>query len=142
MDISKINIVKAATDGIDVDIVNPATGKKTDLKIRVVGAMNAVYKDEVFILRAEIEDFKEQNKLPADATNKQKAEFDIKIGKFDDNLTAKFLAKYTLGWEGMEEDGKPVTFSKQEAERIYAEYPIILSQVQRAMTDLANFMKA
>jgi hypothetical protein len=142
MDISKINIVKAATDGIDVDIINPATGKKTDLKIRVIGAMNAAYKDEIFLLRAEIEDFKEQNKLPADVTNKQKAEFDIKVDKFDDDLTAKFLAKYTIGWEGMEENGNPIPFSKEEAQRVYAEYPIILNQIQRAMTDLANFMKA
>lgn len=142
MDISKINIVKAATDGIDVDIVNPSTNEKTDLKIRVTGAMSTAYKDDIFILQAEIEDFKDSNKVADDATKKQQAEYQLKVEKFDDALTAKFLAKYTIGWEGLEENGKTVKFSKEEAERIYLEYPIISSQIQRAMTDISNFIKA
>lgn len=142
MDISKINIIKAATDGLDVEIVNPATGDKTDLIIKVTGAMSTNYKDDMVLLLAEIEDFKEQNKLPDNATRKQKAELDIKFNKFDEEITAKFLAKYTIGWSGMEENGKKVAFSKEEAERIYLEYPIIRGQIQRAMMDISNFIKA
>jgi hypothetical protein len=142
MDISKINIVKAATDGIDVDIINPATNESLGLKIRVIGAMSANYKDEMFLLLAEVEDYQETNKVSDPATKKQKAEAQIKADKFDTELTAKFLAKYTIGWQEMEENGKPVPFSTAEAERIYLEYPIIRGQVQRAMMDISNFIKA
>lgn len=142
MDISKINIIKAANEGIDVDIVNPATGEKTDLKIKVTGAMSTAYKDDMILLLADIEDFKEQNKPDDKASRKVKAEYEIKLNKFDDELTAKFLAKYTIDWSGMEENGKPVKFSTKEAERIYYEYPIIRGQVQKAMMDISNFIKA
>ena len=142
MDISKINIVKAATEGIDVDIVNPATNESLGLKIRVTGAMSTNYKDDMFLLLAEVEDYQEANKVDETATKKQKAAAQIKADKFDSELTAKFLAKYTIGWQDMEENGKPVPFSTAEAERIYLEYPIIRSQVQRAMMDISNFIKA
>lgn len=141
MDISKINIIKTATEGIDVEIVNPANGEKTDLKIKVTGAMSTAYKDDMVLLLAEIEDYKEQNKVDEKATRKQKAENEIKLNKFDDEITANFLAKYTIGWSGMEENGKPIEFSIKQAERIYLEYPIIRSQVQRAMMDISNFIK-
>lgn len=142
MDISKINIVKAATDGIDVDIINPATNEPLGLKIRVTGAMSTNYKDEMFLLLAEVEDYQEANKVSDTATKKEKAAAQIKADKFDNELTAKFLAKYTIGWQDMEENGKPVPFSTAEAERIYLEYPIIRGQVQRAMMDISNFIKA
>lgn len=142
MDISKINIVKAATDGIDVDIINPATNEPLGLKIRVIGAMSANCKDDMFLSLAEVEDYKEANKLADNATKKEKAAAQIKADKFDSEVTAKFLAKYTIGWQEMEENGKPVPFSTAEAERIYLEYPIIRGQVQRAMMDISNFIKA
>lgn len=142
MDISKINIIKAANEGIEVDIVNPATSEKTDLKIKVTGAMGTNYKDDFILLLAEIEDFKEHNKPDEKSTRKIKAEYEIKLNKFDDELTAKFLAKYTIGWQGMEENGNSLEFSVKEAERIYFEYPIIRGQIQKAMTNIANFIKA
>ncbi len=142
MDISKLNIVKASEEGIDVEITNPIDDKPIGLKIRVVGAMSNNYRDDMVLLLAEIEDFKEQNKLPDNATKRQKAEMQLKIEKFDDELTSKFLAKYTIGWEGMEENGKEIKFSQSEAERIYREYTLIRGQVQKGMMDISNFIKA
>lgn len=142
MDISKLNIVKACNDGVDVEILNPLNNDPTGLKIRVIGAMSNNYRDDMVILLAEIEDFKEQNKLPDDATKRKVAEFQLKVEKFDDELTAKFLAKYTIGWEGMEENGKEVKFSEAEAERIYREYNLIRNQVQKEMMNISNFIKA
>lgn len=142
MDISKLNIAKASADGIDIEITNPMDDKPIGLTIKVVGAMSSNYRDDMVLLLAEIEDFKEQNKLPDNATKRQKAEMQLKVEKFDDELTAKFLAKYTIGWQGMEENGKEVKFSQAEAERIYSEYTLIRGQVQKGMMDISNFIKA
>lgn len=141
MDISKLNIVKACNDGVDVEILNPLNNEPTGLKIRVIGAMSNNYRDDMVLLLAEIEDFKEQNKLPENATKRQIAEFQLKVEKFDDDLTAKFLAKYTIGWEGMEENGKEIKFSQDEAKRIYIEYNLIRNQIQKEMMNISNFIK-
>jgi hypothetical protein len=55
--------------------------------------------------------------------------------------TASFLAKYTVGWTNIDEDGKPVEFSEKEAARIYLKYPVIRGQVLSASMDVRNFIK-
>lgn len=54
---------------------------------------------------------------------------------------AAFLAKYSVGWENMEENGAAVKFSQAAAERIYAAYPVIRGQVLSAAMDVRNFIK-
>ena len=142
MDISKIDVVGASNNGVTVDIINPSTNEALGLSIVVVGAMSTNYKDDMAMLYAELEDYTEQNKVADDASRKDKAKANIKINKYDEELTAKFLAKYTKSWYGMVENGKEIPFSEKEAERIYLEYPIIRGQVQKAMLDISNFFKA
>ena len=55
--------------------------------------------------------------------------------------TADLLAKYTIGWEGLEENGNKVEFSVKEAKRIYKNFPIIRGQVLTASMDVRNFIK-
>ena len=55
--------------------------------------------------------------------------------------TAAMLARYTIGWEGAEENGKPLKFSEKTAERIYLKFPIIRAQVLTAAMDVRNFIK-
>jgi len=55
--------------------------------------------------------------------------------------TADLLAKYTIGWEGLEENGNTVEFSVKEAKRIYKNFPIIRGQVLTAAMDVRNFIK-
>lgn len=142
MDISKLDIVGASNNGFDIDILHPLNGEPTGLKIRVVGAMSTNYKDDMALLFAELEEFTEANKVDEKASKKEQVKAKLKIEKFDDQLTAKFLAKYTKGWEGMQENGKDIEFSESEAERIYLNYPIIKGQVQKGMMTVANFIKA
>jgi hypothetical protein len=65
---------------------------------------------------------------------------DESIKADDAKKTASFLAKFTKGWENIEENGKPVNFSIKEAERVYLDYPIIRSQVLSAAMDVKNFI--
>lgn len=53
--------------------------------------------------------------------------------------TAEFLAEFTIGFENIEENGKNINFSKEEASRIYRDYPIIRGQVMAAAMDVRNF---
>jgi glycerol-3-phosphate dehydrogenase len=55
--------------------------------------------------------------------------------------TCAVLAKYTIGWENLEVDGKSIEFSAKEAERIYSAYPLIRGQVFKAALDVKNFIR-
>lgn len=56
-------------------------------------------------------------------------------------LTASLLAKYTIEWSGLEENGEPLKFSLANAERIYLDYPIIRGQILAAAMNVRNFIK-
>ena len=61
--------------------------------------------------------------------------------KADDvEKTADFLARFTIGFENVEENGKHVKFSEKEAARIYKDYPVIRGQVMAAAIDIRNFI--
>lgn len=55
--------------------------------------------------------------------------------------TAAFLAKFTIAWENLEENGKPLTFTVENVERVYRDFPIIRSQVLLAAMNVRNFIK-
>ena len=59
----------------------------------------------------------------------------------DAETTAALLAKYTISWSGLEENGCPVEFSEANAQRIYRDFPIIRGQVLTAAMDVRNFIK-
>lgn len=61
--------------------------------------------------------------------------------KADDiEKTAEFLARFTVGWENIEEKGRSIKFSEKEATRVYRDYPLIRSQVMTAAMDIRNFI--
>ena len=53
---------------------------------------------------------------------------------------ADLLAEVTLGWT-MNEGGVYLTFSRQEALRVYRKYTLIRTQVFNAALDVANFVR-
>ena len=58
-----------------------------------------------------------------------------------DEKTAAVLARFTMGWEGIEENSAPLSFSVDTAERVYKQYPIIRGQVLNAAMDIRNFIR-
>lgn len=142
MDIRVLDIIGTATKGYELEVINPVSGNPLGLKITVVGAMTPAYKDDMQILMADIEDYRDSLKIDDAKSKTAKAELQNKLSKYDDQKTAEFLARYTKSWDGMIEDGKPVEFNQVNASRVYLEYPVIRGQVQKAMTSLANFIKA
>lgn len=56
-----------------------------------------------------------------------------------DNGDVAFMAELTKGWEGIERDGKPVEFSKDEAVKVYTQAPIIHKQLDAFVGDIKHF---
>lgn len=54
--------------------------------------------------------------------------------------TVKLLARVTVGWSGLKEDGEELEFSIANAERLYTDYPWIKEQVDEFVQERSNFL--
>lgn len=53
---------------------------------------------------------------------------------------AYYLAKATLGWSGLTNDGKAVKFIREKADQLYRAAPYIADQADRFIANRQNFM--
>lgn len=123
-DITSIDVVAKAEEGIDIVIVNPRTGERTDLEIKVKGVYSSKVR-ELLAKAVQRDEMRKKSRMVA-----QNSTDDISM----------LLASVTLGWKNMFERGKELPFSRGEAERIYSEYPLIRGQVWEAVNDVGNFI--
>jgi len=118
MDLKNIDTIAAAEKGFTHTFILP-NGSDSDLKVTVLGAGSRAYKQAM----AKIEAYKQQcykrNKTPEDEVLEE--------------MHIKMLASCTKSWEGVEEDGKEVKFSADEAIRVYTAYPLLSNQVIEAI---------
>ena len=126
-DISSLDVTAHSESGMDVDIVNPRTGDKIGLVIKVQGAFSSRFQ-ELIARQKKRDALRAKNMVAAAVAD-------------EDDETPRVLAEVTLGWSGMVENGKEVAFSKPEAVRVYEKYPIIRGQVLNAALNVVNFIK-
>ena len=65
----------------------------------------------------------------------------LELAKKGQTSTAQMLAALTIGWQGVEREGKEIKFSREQAIKIYDEYPSIAAQVERFVENAKNFIK-
>jgi len=121
MDIEKLYTVDLHEAGAEVQINGP-DGKPTDIFIKMVGIDSKTWRN---IIKR-----KERALL--------KMSYD-EIAEVEDGYL--ILAEATLGWRGIESNGKPVEFSKKKAEQLYKNAPYIRDQVDVFIANRSNFMK-
>lgn len=141
-DIAALDVSTHSEDGVEVPILNPRTGEKTGLVIRVKGAFSARFQ-ELLARQKKRAALREKN-----AVARAVAE--------DEDDTPEVMAEVTLGWytitgkdeqgnevrsDTMNEGGRLISFSRGEAMRIYEKYPVIRGQVLAAALDVGNFIK-
>lgn len=127
LDISALDSVSVAEEGIEVPIISPRTGA-VGPKIRAKGSHSDRFQ-ELLAKKRRADALREKNPV-ARAVAPDEAED-----------TSDILAEVTLGWVDMIENGVQITFSKAEAKRIYLKYPLIRGQLLDALVTGANFVK-
>lgn len=135
MDLSKINLEKMAEQGAEMELVHPVTGEtltqddkeKTPITIKVVGTDSKAYRNKN-------RDF--QRKRIAKMTKSRTKTIDYTVSDED---ACELLAECTVGWSGIEVDGKPLEFSKENANELYMKFNWIREQVDAFIGDRANF---
>lgn len=132
IDLATIDTVKGANEGFDVEIYHPGTNEDLGIKIHVLG-----------------KDSDEFQKVSRAQTKKRLAKLNkggFRAGSIpteeieQDGL--ELLAACTVSWSGVVIGGKEVTCSRESAVELYERFPWIREQVDTAIGDRANFIKA
>lgn len=58
-----------------------------------------------------------------------------------EEMSAKILAKVTVSWHNIVENGEQLTCNEENAFKVYGEYPWIREQVDEFVNDRSNFLK-
>ena len=131
LDLKKNDPAKAAEVGYTFTVVMP-DGTETDAKITVRGANSAIVKN---YSRRIYQEFK-QREIQAKRRGREPDELTLEEVE---RLAAESAAVRVIDWQGIAEDGKELKFSREEAERVFREYPFIREQVMTESDNVFNF---
>jgi len=133
VDLAAIDTVKGSNEGFNVRIYHPGTNEDLDISIIVLGKDSDTFQK---ISRA-------QNKKRV--AKMQKGGFrnttPVPIEEIEQD-GIDLLAACTTGWTGVIIEGKEIPFSTDNAVMVYERFPWIKEQVDTAIGDRANFIKA
>jgi len=131
-DISSLDVVKAANDGANVELVHPVSGEGLGIRVRVIGKDS----DEFRRLIAA------QSRRRVQRMAKQGRGVKAPDQEEIEHENVDLLAASTLGWEGMVYEGKELPFTRENAVMVYSKYPWVREQVDVAIGDRSLFIKA
>ena len=126
MDVSKVKFAENSDKGAVLTVLDPTTDVPTDLKITLAGTDSAIYRNWV------------KNSINRKLGMKKNKKFSYEESE---HSGVELLAALTLGWEGLEFEGKPVKFTTEQAYDLYADPNMkwLREQVDEFVADRANF---
>lgn len=133
MDLSKINVEKFAELGAEMEVVDPYTNEvmvqdnKLPVTIKLIGSDSKAFRNKN-------RDF-QRRRIAKMVKNRAKT-IDYTISDED---ACELLAECTIGWSGIIFEGKPLEFSKENAEILYLSLIAVREQVDLFIGDRANF---
>ena len=126
MDLQSIAITDEA---IEMPIYDGA-GTKTDASLQVIGQDSDEYKRKArSIYKTALK------KAPKGDLNNLNEDD-------DESFSIKLRATHIKGWSGIQENGKDIPYSQENAEYIIKKYPFITDQLVEFVSARENFMKA
>lgn len=135
LDLSSLDTVAACDKGAKIELRHPVTNEPLGVFITVLGRDSQAFRDH---MRTAIND-----RLRRESVAKRRGrEPDLMTVEVGEAEAIDLLVVCTVGWEGVTYKGQPLEFSVPNAKTLYADLPWVRSQVDAAIGDLENFMKA
>lgn len=135
VDISGIDVVKAANEGAPIEILHPVTGEPLGITINILGRDSDEFK------RVTTEQSRRRLKaMTKSGTFKADA---VPVAEIEKDGVAALVA-VTTGWSPaiVIQPGEPASlFSKENCVKLYNRHPYIKEQVDAAVNERANFSK-
>ena len=127
MEFNDLLTKEAHEEGAEVQINDPITGEPTDLYIKVLGVDSMAFQKSQRLLK---------NKAVEAYSKDQKIDEGQEIESEIDELVA-----LTIGWRGLESKGKEKKFTPEACKTLYTNGPGVRNQVDRFISNRANFTK-
>lgn len=131
-DLKTNNLADKAEKGYEFELKLPGLDKPTGAFITVRGEKS---KTVTSYSRRKFNEYQARNKI---ARRKGQENDDISLEEAEE-IAIEAATIRVISWRGIEEDGKEVPFSDDNAERIFKEHPWIREQVQEEASQLLNF---
>jgi len=131
-DLAKHNYTEIAEAGYEFELKLPGTGEGTGVFITVRGDQSKTVKA---FGRKKYSEFKLREQQ---AKRRGKEVEDMTLEEAEE-LSVESAIVRVIGWKNITENGKEVTFTKENAERIFKEYSWIKDQVMEEAGQLLNF---
>ena len=125
-DITAVQDVETAT----VDLVHPITKTPLGASVTIAGPEHPDRKKI---------SFNRMRRIRAEMAKSGKIKFSDPETDAEEEI--KELVACTLGWDGFMDNGQPLAFSKQNAEKLYTDLAWLREQVSSALNDRENFIK-
>ena len=130
-DIAKTNLAAKAEAGFTLAVKLP-DGTPTDFEITVRGSQSPVvkaYSKKVF----------SQLQVKEQQAKRKGKEVDFNLDEAEDMAVASAVMRI-VDWKGLEEDGKVIKFTEENAKRIMRELDWVRAQVSEEADIAANFI--
>ena len=134
-DLNKKNLSEIAEAGYEFELRIPKSNEKT-------GAFVTVRGDQSKIVKAHIRKKFDEIQV-REANNKRKGKAGevppMTLEEYEEDAIKEAVVRI-ISWKGIEEDGKPVPFTKENAVRILSEHSWIREQIQEEASEQLNFL--
>jgi len=130
-DLVKDDFTKAAELGYTFELKLP-TGAPSGAKLTVIGEMSKPVKDY------SRKKFAEWQQKQAIAKRKGKEVEELSLDEAEELAVEAALVRL-IGWEGIQENGKDVAFSKEKAAEVLRAHSWIRDAVMQESADITNF---
>lgn len=131
-DLTKNNYGEVAEAGYEFELKLPGTGEGTGALITVRGDQSKTVKAYA---RKKYSEFKLKEQQ---ARRRGKDPEDMTLEEAEE-LAVEAAIVRVITWKGIDESGKPVPFTKENATRIFMEHPWIRDQVMEESSQILNF---
>lgn len=122
MDIELFDYETKAEAGFWVDLLHPVTVQPTGIRFNVVGMDSKTYESAASDFNRELSQIEADTKLSKEQKEEAKLE-----------ASCKLWTRCTLGWEGLNENGKEMPFNTKDCHRIYRKYKGAREQIDKAI---------
>lgn len=119
MDLSNYDLCALAEKGFECNLLDPSTGKPTDIVFNIIGSDSRVYREA-----------------------KSKSYRSAALGVSVDEISAEVYSSCVKDWSGLAMGDDEIEFSPEKCIEIFTKFPWIMDQVGLAVEKRANFMKA
>ena len=134
VDLGLFDTVAACNKGVEIELLHPRTLEPTGAFVTLLGRDSDVFRNA---LKRKVDAEKARLVL----ARKRGVDPEVKSADEEEAEGVDLLTKCVVGWRGLYENGEEFPYTPDNARALLMRSPEIRRQIDKAVADLANFIK-